>query len=318
MKKNINKIPKNITDKIINLNNPIVTFGYLKISKEDILQNKYSKLRIKFENNKINYKQNILPDISQGKYSKYNINGKVSGPLKHLPKIPKSYSYDAPNFGDPSKGYHTITINREVWQRKIFPPKFINLIFELEENHENELFIFKVFTDSKIDTNSETFEYDLLFNCNLLQENIGNFDITDKIDSESYIDTLYVNWEILPPGESSLNLIKALLNNKSNKSNSSQDTSERMLFFKKLGVKKYIRGTNSFNSYIGAIFDNDVVLLENSSYGNAAYILKSDWQTLSKLSRTELLSNYSDDIIRIPHNKNWKNNLKSALLKLTQ
>ncbi len=47
-----------------------------------------------------------------------------------------------------------------------------------------------------------------------------------------------------------------------------------------------------------------------------AYILKSDWQTLSKLSRTELLSNYSDDIIRIPHNKN--NNLKSALLKLTQ
>lgn len=316
MKKNINKIPKNIINKIDNLKSPIFTFGYLKISKEDILQNKYSKLGIKFENNEITYSKNILPEINQGKYSKYNINGKVSGPLKNLPKIPKTYSYDAPNFGDPSKGHHTITITRDVWQRKIFPPKFINLIFELEENRENELFIFKVYTDSTINTESETLEYDLLFNCNLLQENIGNFDITDKIDFESYRETLNVSWEILPPGESSINLIKTLLSNKSNKASSLQDTSDRMKFFENLGVKKYIRGTNSFNSYIGALFDNDIVLLENSSYGNAAYILKSDWETLSKLSRTELLSHYSDKIIRIPHNKNWKNNLINALNSL--
>lgn len=316
MKKNINKIPTNITDKIHNLKSPILTFGYLKISREDILQNKYSELGIKFENNKIEYSKNVLPETNQGRYSKYNINGKISGPLKHLPKIPKTYSYDTPNFGDSSKGYHTITITKDVWQRKIFPPKFINLIFELEENRENELFIFKVYTDSKLNTESETFNDNLLFNCNLLQENIGNFDITDKINSESYINTLNVSWDILPPGESSINLIKTLLSNKSNKASSPQDTSDRMKFFENLGVKKYIRGTNSFNSYIGALFDNDIVLLENSSYGNAAYILKSDWETLSKLSRTELLSHYSDEIIRIPHNKNWKNNLINALNSL--
>lgn len=318
MKKNILKIPQSILNKTDELNNKIITFGYVKATKEDILQNKYSHLNIKFENNKIEYPDQILPNPKQGRYSKYNVIGKLSAPLKELPKIKKTYSFDAPNFGDISKGYHTITITREVYQKKFCAPKFINLIFELQESESPDLFIFKVYTDYELNTTSTTFNDDLLFNCNLLQENIYNFDVTDTINSELYAENLYVNWDLLPPGESSIDLLKNIFSTKQANPKKTNTIETRLNVFKELGVKKYIRGTNSFNSYIGALFNNDIVLLENPNYGNATYIIKSDWETLSKLSRTELLSNYSDSIIRILHNKNWKSNLKTNLDSLTK
>ena len=60
----------------------------------------------------------------------------------------------------------------------------------------------------------------------------------------------------------------------------------RLKLFAKLPVEKLIKGTNSFSSYIGALYADDLVVFENMNYGNALYVLYDDWQDVSKRSRT--------------------------------
>jgi hypothetical protein len=86
-----------------------------------------------------------------------------------------------------------------------------------------------------------------------------------------------------------------------------------MEFFETLNPKHYIRGTNKFNLYFGAVLQNDIVILENIRYGNAIYIFKRDWEELSKLSRTELLNMQNEYILRIIHTSNWKNNVNNTI-----
>lgn len=319
MKKNFNKIPKNIYDKISTLNgNMITVFGFIKISKQDISNVKYSHLGISIDDNGIKFPEYTLPDSKQGRYSKYNSLGRLIK-FKNLPKIEKTYSIDSPNFGDSSKGYHTTSFTRKVYRSKLIPPKFINLIFECQDNYQDNFYILKVYTDIILDKTSLNFEEDLLFHLNILQENIGTCDVTSEdINKEKYIDDLYVAWELLPPGEKDIDKIISYSLSKSKNINPNVlvTLKDRLNFFESLGAVKYIHGTNKFNSYIGALFPGDIVLLENSNYGNAAYIFPYNWEEFSKLSRTELLSSHNDKIIRIIHNKNWKNNLISALNSL--
>ncbi|NRZ12157.1 hypothetical protein [Clostridium beijerinckii] len=254
-----------------------------------------------------------MPSINQGRYSKYNVNGRIIK-LKKLPKIDKTFSVDSPNFGDPLKGYHTTTFSRKVYQTNFIPPKFLNLVFELQDNSDNNSYLFKVYTDTILDKNSSSFEDDLLFHCNLLQENIMSCDVTDSsIVDKQYIEDLHVDWELLPPGEIKKNP-KLFLNPKDYDNPKAYDLiKERLDFFENLGAINYIHGHNKFNSYKGALFPNDIVLLENYNYGNAIYIFKNNWTELTKLSRTELLNSHDENIVRVKHTSNWKNNVKNAL-----
>ena len=76
----------------------------------------------------------------------------------------------------------------------------------------------------------------------------------------------------------------------------------------------FVKGTNKFNSYFGAKFDNDIVVLENKEYGNAIYVFYDDWDALSRFSRTELLRMNTDKVTKITHTKNWKNILAKSIL----
>ncbi|WP_099335718.1 hypothetical protein [Clostridium cadaveris] len=319
MRKNYIKIPKNILNKVNSLDGNLITvFGFLKITKDDIIKGNYSHLDISINNDTIEFPDYVLPTPRQGRYSKYNSLGRIIK-FKNLPKIEKIFSFDSPNFGDPSKGYHTTSITRPVYQTRLNPPKFISLILESQEYNQENIYVIKVYTNILIDKTSKNFKDDLLFHLNILQENIGNCDITDEyVENEKYIDEIYVNWELLPPGEKYVSQNVSIILSKINNPNANVTATlkDRLEFFNSLGSIKYIHGTNKFNSYIGALFPEDIVLLENYSYGNAAYIFPSNWEEFSKLSRTDLLSYHDDKIIRIIHNKNWKNNLKNALNSL--
>lgn len=60
-------------------------------------------------------------------------------------------------------------------------------------------------------------------------------------------------------------------------------------------------GTSGLQRYIGYQFGPDFVAFENPRVGNALYVLRGDWEALSKLSRTELLASRQGEFDRITH-----------------
>ena len=87
---------------------------------------------------------------------------------------------------------------------KQIPPKNIAFVIELLETRsvdEQVHYILKISTDQVINSQSQDFETELLFNINLLQENFGKVDVfNSETTLEEYLRTLTVEWEIFPPG----------------------------------------------------------------------------------------------------------------------
>lgn len=164
------------------------------------------------------------------------------------------------------------------------------------------------------DRRSPDFAERLLFNLNLLQENVGNHDVfpPDASDAD-YLKTLYVNWELLPPGERDENIAKIFRSVRSDDPVVRQQLIERYDALEKLRPVQFVRGTNGFRNYFGAQFAPDLVGFENVEYGNAIYVMFEEWATLSQKSRTELLAEHPDKIVRIPHTADWQPRLKSLI-----
>ena len=60
-----------------------------------------------------------------------------------------------------------------------------------------------------------------------------------------------------------------------------------------------------FSDYIIYGFDStDKVILESLEINNATYILKNDWENISKMTKAEILQNDLHEK-RIIHSKNW-------------
>ena len=314
-KKNFRKIPIEILSKLEQIDsNDILVSCAKKIPLSDIEEGIYEHIGITVSDGSISFDESIVPELYTGRYSKYNLNGRVII-LRHLPKVKASYSAEVPNFGDWSKGSHDITWTREVFPRKQQLPKFLNINIEIIEQNDS-IFTFKFSLDTILSKSDDNFMDDLLYHCNVFQENIGLCDIfaADSTNSQ-YIDTLYVDWELLPPGsKNSSENIKAITGTIRNPSPDLEaEIKERMEFFETLNLQCYIRGKNKFNLYFGAILQNGLVILENVRYGNAIYIFKRDWEEFSKLSRTQLLNIQSEDITRVVHNSNWKYNVINAV-----
>jgi hypothetical protein len=173
---------------------------------------------------------------------------------------------------------------------------------------------FKFTVDEVLQRNKRKFRDSLLSAVNLLQENTGNYDVFPSgAPVEEYLKTLYVNWEILPPGEREDNLKRILSNIPQDNPRVRERIIERYDFLAKLHPQDFVRGTNGFRSYFGARFAKDLVAFENVDYGNAIYVMFEDWEELSKRSRIELLSGTGEGFVRIPHIDGWKTKLTKLI-----
>lgn len=318
LKKSFRKVPYKIVSKLESLKSDDFIVSCVKrIPLTDIEAGVYKHLNIAINNGKISYDKIIVPNPKTGRYSRYNLHGRIIS-LKDLPKVSKYYSVDVPNFGDWSKGSHQVTWSKKVYQTKHILPKEIYLNIELL-NHDQTNYTFKFSLDTILVKNQDELMDELLFHCCLLQENTGLCDIFETTaKTDEYMKTLYVGWELLPPGMKYSEILGKLLKSSENLSPKSEAViKERLTFFQTLKIKNSILGASKFDRYFGAIFDNGYVLLENIKYGNAIYIFKDNWLELSKLSRIELQRINSSDVIRIPHSSNWKNNVKQALKEVS-
>ena len=126
--------------------------------------------------------------------------------------------------------------------------------------------------------------------------------------------TRMVNWEILPPGDGPVDE-ESVANLFAGKS-SNAFIPERLIAAVKLSPVEIVSGRSEFNDYLCFRFsNNNKVLLESPYEGNAAYVLRGDWETLSKKTKWELLNIYSDFCERIIHglSGNWKHEIKRSL-----
>lgn len=314
-KSNLRRIPDRILALIKDMtSNELVVSCAIKIDIDAIQSGRFSHLGIGWGEQSPYAPEKVIPLADVGIYSKRNLHGHEVT-YKDRPKTTKTWSIDAPNYGDWTNGSHDVEFSREVFQREFFGPKLLAIkIGVLGKDVYRDAYVFSFTVDEVLDRTSEDFEDELLFNLNLLQENTGNHDVQQlNAGVEDYLNTLYVNWEILPPGNREDTVAWILSGSNGLTPKQKQEIIERTQYLHSLGPRNFIKGTSEFRKYFGAQFADDLVVFENIEYGNAIYIMFAQWTELSKRSRTELLSSGGQGFERITHNQNWKIRLKKII-----
>lgn len=307
-KKNLRKIPQQILSQVKSLETDSLVVGcLLQLELQDIRNDIYRHIGLYWDDGEVRYEKSMVPLSEAGYYSHYNRDGREII-LTDLPKELRSWSIEAPNYGDSWNGTHQVHFTKEAYQREFIAPKLLSITIELVgETATDQALIFRFIVEEVLDRRSEDFEDQLLFNLNLLQENVGNCEVYPSDASiDEYLKTLYVNWELLPPGEKQETLTRILALSSNTNPEARKRITDRYEFLHSLKPEKFIAGTSEFRRYFGAQFASDLVVFENVDYGNAIYVMFDDWEQLSKKSRTELLSSKTSEFQRIPHTKTWK------------
>lgn len=147
----------------------------------------------------------------------------------------------------------------------------------------------------------------LLNTVNILLGFFGECTI-DFAERERETKRVIVNWDILPKGEYPWSAIKDTL--KKITKGQSNTRAEMMLrnceaiYAKKPDFVAY--GRSGFKGY--AVFgfkDQNLYVLESALPNNATYILQNDWETISQLSKAQILS-HGLHKARIIHAENWQ------------
>ncbi len=253
----------------------------------------------------------VLPDPKRGRYSRRNVAGKVVV-RKDLPKETRTYSWETPNFGDPDLGYHTVYQDRQVYPREFLPPRELALHGSLlaREGESDPTFVVRFRIDDVLDRTSESFEDDLLYDLNLLQENVGAVDVfASDASLADYLLTTTVDWEILPPGEREGTIAQLVSKLGVASPGERMRLEERYDTLMGMAPTALISGTSGFRRYFGAKFGDQLVVFENLEYGNAVYVMFEQWEELSRLSQLELMSSKREGFERIPHRAGWETRL---------
>lgn len=319
-KKNYLRIPPHIRQKITSIKSDTIVVGCAKrFDTADLQSGCLEHLDVKLVDDKLTIPKSALPPAESGKHSKWNIEGRT---IKHtdLEKEPFSTDFDSPNFGDWSKGSHTVSWTRWRYPTEFISPPYTAINIEAPPTEKpQKAYAIKFELDEVFDKNQVDFEEKLLCGINLLQENIGSCDVQAAGATLSdYLEKLHVEWEILPPGTRE-EIVERVIKGRKVNDSEKEDLGDRYDFLMSLSPKELIFGSSGFARYFGAKISDDLVVFENISYGNAIYIMFENWKELSQRSRTELLSgHFGNNFERIKHTKNWKSRTRFIVKKRAQ
>lgn len=310
-RRNLLKVPQVILDRLSTFDQDDVVVACAKFLRpEDIAR--YSHLGLALSGGKLVVPSPALPNPNAGKYSRANVEG-YEKVRRDLPMVQKTFEAERPNWGDWTNGSHPVFWTRDVYQRQFFPPKEVELSVTLVEEKSGG-FVVKFAIDQVINRRTNNFEQELLYNLNLLQENVGAADVFQSATTlAEYASTIRVDWQILPPGKVD-DIVRQMLKGKSRVTPEQEATiKKRIEVMEQLNPEQYIAGTDGFLRYFGAMFGDDFVVFENIRYGNALYIMHESWRELSKRSRVDLLSGPRDSFERILHKDGWESQLKTMV-----
>ena len=194
-----------------------------------------------------------------------------------------------------------------------FHQKQVNLTSQLV-GMRGTSYLLKFAIDQVISRRTANFEQELLYNLNLLQENVGAADIFQSTTTlAEYAATVRVDWQLLPPG--SVDEVFAAMTAGKQQISAEQAATmkQRLQVMSRLKPEAFVTGTEGFLRYFGAMFGDDFVVFENLQYGNAIYVMYENWQSLSQRSRVELLAGDSNSFDRIIHKEGWVEQLSARV-----
>lgn len=315
-KKNLRKVPANILNKVNTINNQFIVVGILKtFSKDDLLDGYLKHLDISVDGENFCIPNEIIPEEKQGKYSDKNLNG-YEIVRKDLPLETHYRDMEVPTWGS-NYLTHTVSMPYEKYPREVVAPRLSAIKMEcINSSLKQDKITIKFEISEVLDKECETFEDDLLFCLNLMQENIYGCNIMPSESTyDDYIKTTHLDWELFPPGTKDKDIERIV-----GKSQLTEETvseiEKRYDFLISFNPKELLYGTSGLQRYFGAIIDEDLVVFENTRYGNAMYIMYKNWEKLSSLSRTELMSGkHGDDFERVVHLKGWEEKVKELIQK---
>ena len=310
MKKNFYKIPKWVTRKLESIENDCIKVGAKVLIDQNNID-RFQPIGLKIENGKLIHNDYLVPPKNNGRYSKYNREGRIIT-RKDLPKVEKTFWIEFRPYGNPNADYIEVPYERKVFQKEEWIPQYYKIEISTIQKQADSTFLVLFEMQNILVKNSNSFNEELLFFINIMQENIGTFDVySDSQEPETLIKREYFEWEFLPPGKLDRDMLQKFFGKKTKKEQS--EIKDRYDFIQSLNPETFLVGNNHFSRYFGAKFDNGVVVLENVEYGNAVYIFHNNWEELTKLSRTELLKINHKDVTRILHVGDWKKKITREL-----
>ena len=319
-KKNIRKLPQRLTEKLKSIDSQEIVAGVLKIFRQDeIKKGILSHLQIELTTDGLTYPNEIIPPAKIGKYSNRNCDGYIIK-RKDLGITTIGYrTVEVPNYGDSWKGTHEVDLPIKGYPKEHVSPTYYAIKIECINIKPNQSeYCIKFEIDHVLNKKTKHFNNDLLSCLNILQENVGACGIEKAgISIKDYLKTINVSWEILPPGETDTAL-QIIFARKRPTSKQIKDTKERLEFFRSLKPEKIVIGTSGFNRYFGALINPELVVFDNTDYGNAVYVMFQNWEELSKRTKTELLSGtYGKDFEKIIHSKGWEKMIGEIITQRT-
>ncbi|HTE22329.1 MAG TPA: hypothetical protein VK674_04790 [Candidatus Limnocylindria bacterium] len=306
-KRSFNKLPLQLQKQLESLNGKSFNiYAVLKLRKGDELPNLPGLDLSNFENN---IPSEVLPDPAKGTWARRNIDG-WEIILKDQPKYTKSFSHESPNFGDWSLGSHEVTVDREVYHRDILSGYGSTIKITVLKRDDDSITL--SFELDRIFDSIPDDPRELLFAINIFQESVGRTAIkpTD-VPAASFLSTLQIDWEILPVGNKE-EVIKQIHERLNPSPQEAKVINERMDLLLALRPINLVAGTSGFARYVGALYNEQLVVFENIRYGNAIYIMFNEWERLSKMSRIELM-NSDEKFERIVHANNWEYRVRSIV-----
>lgn len=313
MPKNFRKIPDQILKRLETFAlDDVVAACVKRISPGDI--KKYGHLGVEIRDGELVLPDPFVPDPRTGIFSSINVHGKEVK-RKDLPKVIKTFSFYAPNWGDYSNGEHLVSHDREVYRVDFIPPKEVELSIS-SVGMRGQDYLLKFAIEESLNKHSPDFQGELLYNLNVLQENVGSIDVFEsEATLADYQASIKLDWEILPVGTLPASEVASQILRRAKAPTREQVETvvARLEVFRRFSPTNYIAGTSGFTRYFGAMYGDDFVVFENIRYGNALYVMFKDWRELSKKSRIDLLKGEMDGFERIPHNEGWERRLEAMI-----
>jgi len=150
------------------------------------------------------------------------------------------------------------------------------------------------------------------------EENI-NIDTLQNTETNTQTDNFetsadYIPWTILPAGEQPFPHILSHYEFLKRSSFDVQIASERLKLIETLKPAKTYKGLDEFDGYFVFYFaETGIAVLECPLKGNAIYIIRNDWETLSKCTKAELLTSHQSNVTRIVHSGDWFSRLRKII-----
>lgn len=144
-------------------------------------------------------------------------------------------------------------------------------------------------------------------------ERVGN-DIERAFRFEATLPPSRISWRVLPPGKLSVDDVLQHHARLQQQKPHIKYERERITKALSLHPKQCYVGEDEFEGYIVFTFAHTPqALLECPKFGNAIYIINSDWAHWSKMTKHELLASQSREVTKIVHKGNWFRRVKREL-----